>query len=325
MNGKKDEKYSLGGKARARVLTPEQRTEIAKKGAIARWGEPPLQATHKGNFEKDFGFNVDCYVLNDANKTAVISQTGMGQAIGLAARGSSIRKFVSGQVMAEFVGAEVLNKLENPLKFQYRPDGAENLIVEANGYDVTLLIDICKAIITAETAERLTERQSSIVRQAHVILGASAKAGIKGLVYALTGYDATREEVIAAFKMYVRDEAREYEREFPNELYQQWYRLYKLPKPERNKPWKFKHLTVDHVYNHLAKSKGKIHELTVAQRDMSNEKGKRLHQFLADVGVKALRQHLGQLLGIAQVSKDQHEYERHVENVFGEQRSLELT
>lgn len=324
MSDKKNEKKAMAGRARALALTPEQRTEIAKKGAIARWGEPMLQATHKGNFEHDFGFDVDCYVLNDATKTAVISQTGMAQAVGLAARGNSIRKFVTGQVMVAFVGTEVLTKLENPLKFQYRPGGTENLVSEANGYDVTLLIDICKAIIAAESAGRLTERQSSIVRQAHVILNASAKAGIKGLVYALSGYDATREEIISAFKMYVRDEAREYEREFPNELYQQWYRLYKLPKPERNKPWKFKHLTVDHVYHHLAMSKGKIHELTVAQRDMNNEKGKRLHQFLADVGVKALRQHLGQLLGIAQVSKDHLEYERHVNNVFGGQRVLDF-
>jgi hypothetical protein len=34
-------------------------------------------------------------------------------------------------------------------------------------------------------------------------------------------------------------------------------------------------------------------------------------------GVKTLRTHLGQLLGIAQVSKDDQEYEKHVRNVFG--------
>lgn len=30
-----------GGKARAAKLTPEQRSEIAKKAAAARWGEKP--------------------------------------------------------------------------------------------------------------------------------------------------------------------------------------------------------------------------------------------------------------------------------------------
>ena len=106
---------------------------------------------------------------------------------------------------------------------------------------------------------------------------------------------ATKEEVIAAFKFYVREEARDYEKEFPDQLYEEWYRLYQLPKPERNKPWKFMHLTVGQVYKPLARSNGKILELTQAQRQSTNARWKRLHQFLSEIGVKALRTHLGQL------------------------------
>lgn len=319
---KKNETKVAGGKARAAALTPERKKEIAEKAAAARWGGKPPQATHKGNFEKDFGIDVDCYVLNDATKTAVISQRGMGQAMGLAERGGAIRKFLSSNTMASFVGTEILEKLENPLKFQYRPAATENLVIEAHGYDVTLLIDICKAIIDAESAGRLTDRQLPMARQAHIILGASAKAGIKGLVYALSGYDATREEVIAAFKLYVRDEAREYEREFPAQLYEEWYRLYKLPKPERNKPWKFMHLTNDHVYRPLANSSGKVLDLTRQKREDSGDRHKRLHQFLSEVGVKALRTQLGQLLGIARVSNNRDEYEAFVDRLFGVQPDM---
>lgn len=193
------------------------------------------------------------------------------------------------------------------------------------GYDVTILIDVCKAIIRAESDGKLLERQQNLAQQAHIIVGASAKAGIKGLVYALAGYLPTPEEVITAFKFYVREEARDYEREFPNQLYREWYRLYQLPEPERNKPWKFKHLTVDHVYWPLANSKGHILELTRAQRASSgDERRKRLHQFLSDIGVKALRQHLGQLLGIAQVSRTEAEYEGHVRRIFGQQYEMDL-
>jgi hypothetical protein len=59
-------------------------------------------------------------------------------------------------------------------------------------------------------------------------------------------------------------------------------------------------------------------------RSTDLERRKRLHQFLSDIGVKALRQHLGQLLGIAQVSQDKAEYEKHVRKIFGEQQELEL-
>jgi P63C domain-containing protein len=142
------------------------------------------------------------------------------------------------------------------------------------------------------------------------------------LVYALAGYDATKEEVIAAFKFYVQEEAREYEKEFPEQLYQEWYRLYKIPKPERNRPWEFMHLTVDQVYRPLAKSNGKILELTKTQRENANARWKRLHQFLSEIGVKALRTQLGPLLGIACISKSKEEYEAFFERLFGEQYSL---
>jgi hypothetical protein len=40
--------------------------------------------------------------------------------------------------------------------------------------------------------------------------------------------------------------------------------------------------------------------------------------------VLALRQHLGQLLGIAQISQDQTEYEGHVRRIFGQQLEFDL-
>jgi hypothetical protein len=68
-----------------------------------------------------------------------------------------------------------------------------------------------------------------------------------------------------------------------------------------------------------------ILELTKAQRASSgDERRKRLHQFLSDIGVKALRQHLGQLLGIAQVSQNEAEYEKHVRRIFGVQYEMEF-
>lgn len=144
-------------------------------------------------------------------------------------------------------------------------------------------------------------------------------------MYALAGYDATRQEIIEAFKFFVRDEAREYEKEFPDQLYDEWYRLYQLPKPEKNKPWKLKHLTVNHVYTPLARSNGKILQLTRAQKASSADRRSKLHQFLSEIGVKALRTHLGQLLGIAQVSEDRASYKRHVEKIFGVQMGLDFS
>jgi hypothetical protein len=260
-------------------------------------------------------------VLDDVQKTAVISQVGMGRAIGLSHRGNAFPRFLESKGMAGMVGAQILEKIKQPLKFQWSSGGAQPPVI-VNGFDVTLLVDVCKVVVHAETEGKLHRQQAGVAKQAHIILAASAKAGIKGLVYALAGYDATREETIAAFKMYVQEEAREYEKEFPDQLYAEWYRLYELPKPERNKPWKFMHLTIDQVYHPLAKSSGKILELTQQQRENSNSRWKKLHQFLSEIGVKALRTHLGQLLGIARISPTKREYEKHFQTLFGDQYEL---
>lgn len=310
-----------GGVARSEALTPEQKREIAKMGAAARWG---MKAIHRGNFLDELGIDVDCYVLDDKAKSAVISQNGMARVLGLSPRGNAFPRFLSSQGMAEFVSAELREKMENPLKFQWGTGGAEQPPNVIHGYDSAVLIDVCNAIIQADAKGVLSKRYDNIITQARIITGATAKNGIRQLVYALAGYDASREEIIAAFKFYVREEAREYEKEFPDQLYREWYRLYNLPEPERNHPWKFKHLTVEQVWKPLAKSSGRIFDLVKAQRASGADRHTKLHQFLSGVGVKALRTHLGQLLGIAQISNNQVEYEKHVRKVFGDQQEMDI-
>jgi P63C domain len=313
----------MGGRRRAELLAPDRRAEIARKAAAARW-DKVYTAIHKGNFQKEFGLDIECYVLNDANKTAVISQRGMGQAIGFSRRGSRLMVFANSQTMDGYIGRELREKLENPVVFQPSAAAAANPIsARANGYDATILIDLCRAIQTARADGKLSgARYEKMAAQADIILGASAKLGIRDLVYALAGYSPATDEVIAAFKLYVQQEAREYEKEFPDQLYAEWYRLYKLPKPQKNKPWKFKHLTIEHVYRPVAKSNGKVLELTRALRAASNERWKRLHQFLSAIGVKALRTQLGQTLGIAQISETAEQYEAYIERAFGDQGDL---
>ncbi len=313
---KKDKNKAKGGIARAAALSPEKKSAIAKKAAAARWG---YQATHKGSFKEEFGIDVECYVIDDEQKTAVISQRGMGLALGLSEGGSRLPRFVSGKVISNYIGPELKGKLENPLIFQSKVPGRN---LKVHGYDVTILIDLCKSILNAQqSGVKISE---SVSKQAQIVINASAKAGIQGLVYALSGYDRTKEEIITAFKTFVQDEAREYEKEFPNQLYEEWYRLYKLPRPERNKPWKFMHLTINQVYYPLAKSSGKILEMVKIQKSKGEDKKKRLFQFLSEVGVKALRQQVGTLLGIALVSKDQAQYEKHVNDIFGDQKEMDI-
>lgn len=314
---KKTPARAKGGLAVAQKMTAEQKADRARQGAAARWG---LKATHKGNFSKAIGIDIDCYVLNDQAKTAVISQRGMAAALGLGEGGSALPRFVSGKTVAKALGVEILEKVLNPLIFKGDILGVKAPPMgDVNGYDVGLLIDICKSLVEANTRGELLKSHTNIVAHANVIMGASAKAGIQGLVYALAGYDRTREEVIEAYKMYVREEAREYEREFSPELYAEWYRLYGLARPERGRPWEFRYLTIDHIYRPLANSHGKVFDLAKTSKASHGEPGNKIHQFLSEIGVKALRTQVGKIMGIASVSESREEYEKFIsEKVYGQ-------
>lgn len=75
-----------GGAARAQALTPEQRKEIAKKAADARWSAP--KALYVG--ELSIGeLTIACAVLPDG--TRVLSQRGVGRALGRGYGGKDFR------------------------------------------------------------------------------------------------------------------------------------------------------------------------------------------------------------------------------------------
>lgn len=208
------------------------RRRIARTAVPPIGADKPLRATHRGNFKDAFGIDVDCYVLDDEQKTGVISKRGMGLALGMGESGSVFSYFIGAEKMVPYVGSELQQKLDNPLIFQWTVVGANAPLPKPlHGYDVLILLEVCKAIVKAADAGVLGKRHEHIVKQANVIPSAAAKHGITQLVYALSGYDQTKEEAIAAFKRYVAEEARGYEKEFPDELYDAWYRIYQLQKP----------------------------------------------------------------------------------------------
>lgn len=299
-----------GGFVVASKMSKAQLQERAKKGAATRWGNEPKKALRKGSFKDELGIDAECYVLDDDKKTAVITQVGMGQILGLGTGGSRLPRFVLNKTMESYLGPELRDKIENPLIFQWVGAGQSGS-GRAHGYDATILIEICQAILKAKSDGKAIN--PAVVAQAGIIVGASAKSGIQGLVYAITGFDRTKEEIIQAFKSFVLEEAKKYEKEFPVELYIEWARLYGH---RLQRSWKDMHLTIDHVYEPLAKSDGKLLELLRDAKSQSGDRNKKLFQFLNEIGARALRMQLGRVLEMAQSSPDQIAYESKVEERF---------
>jgi P63C domain len=322
---KKNESKAIGGLARAEKLSPERRSEIARNAALARHeSNRVLTAIGRGNFKDELGLDIECYVLDDNNKTAVMSQRGMGEIFGLTGGGgTAFARFSSGQMIGEYLGPELLEKINNPIifqRFKAAPKDKEN--GNTKGYDVAILIDVCNAIIKAEGDGKLKQNQLALAKQANIIVGASAKSGIKGLVYALAGYRPEVQEVIQAFKAFVQAEAKKYEAEFPDELYIEWARLYGHRK---QRSWKDMHLTINHIYYPLAKSDGNLLTLLRDAKASAGDRNAKLFQFLNLVGARALRFQLGRVFDVAQSALTSEAYEAEISKRFGGQQLLNFS
>lgn len=145
---------------------------MAEKILKAKYGsdKTPL---HLGNLE------IPCYVLEDG--TRVFSGRGIQKILGTTATsGKWLNNFVNGSDITPIISnkqageTNVLDRLNNPIKF-YRPTAGGSQS-ETYGYEVTLLIDICDAIIEVnETGSNIT---FEMVSNANIIIRSAAKVGI---------------------------------------------------------------------------------------------------------------------------------------------------
>jgi hypothetical protein len=309
---------SIGGNARAVQLSPEKRKSIAKRAAKARWDivrqlEDPDRipdALSEGNLQIG-AVDIECYVLDNLKR--VIHKRGMAKALGMKSGGGNVFMRAMGRKgLGSVIGDELRNKLDNPLIFKTLTQDL------GHGYDCTVLIDICVAIIDAAKEKKLTPTQESLKIQAEIIIRASAKLGIVALVDDATGFiaDKRREQYKELFREFIREEARAYQSEFPDQLFDVIYKVYGLPR--KSEAWKhpqfFGKFIRRYIYEPLANSNGAILEMLDDKNPVVYVNGGRRYKmfsFLSDVvGMPALRAHLWQVVGIGNSVTGKAQFER---------------
>jgi hypothetical protein len=111
-----------GGIARAEVLLPERRKEIAVQAAKARWADDLPIAVY-GSSDRPLRIGnlaIPCYVLDDERR--VITQMGMLDALGMSqggrgrasGQGDRLGRFLTGVSLAPFVSDELLSLIQYP-------------------------------------------------------------------------------------------------------------------------------------------------------------------------------------------------------------------
>jgi len=311
-----------GGLVRAAKLTPEERSAIATKAANARWniadGVIP-EATHEGPLPLG-DIELSCYTLKDRRR--VFHKKGLAKALGMKSEGGNVflRTFFNTKGLGSVVTEKLRAKLENPIIFKtLRGD-------LAHGYEATTLIDVCDAILEAKKREKLKPRQHFLAVQAEIILRSAAKLGIIALFDEATGFikDKRREEYRELFKEFIREEHKQYEKEFYEPFFNMIYRIYNLkrnPVHKHKHPQFFAKFIRKYIYFPLIESNGAILEMLDEKNPIVYKSGGRkykLFQYLAELGMPALRDQISQVTGIGNSTRTKEGFQKAFKIAFPE-------
>ena len=320
---KKITKQKKGGLARAEKLTTAERREIAQKAARTRWARisslTKISSAETDGVLRIGDVDLEVYVLEDRRR--VISKKAMAKALNLKSEGgNAFMRTMTRKGIKSVLATELLYKIENPIAFEgMRGESCD-------GFEAETLVEICDTFIEARNRDLLKPSQLFLARQSEFIIRSAAKVGIIALVDEATGYlDKTKDEYKKLFEKFIRSEFRQWEKEFPDKFFAMIYRLYglKRQKPDSNKhPQFFGHFIRKFVYYPLANSNGAILEQLEKKNPVVYSSGGRRYkffQYLADeIGMDTFKQHLWQVVGIGEASKDKRQFERSFYRAFPE-------
>jgi hypothetical protein len=293
-----------GGLARAEVLSPQERKEIASKAAKARWAEALPKALRQGELSL-LGKKIPCAVIE--GETRILNQAGFLRAIGRARSPKSgtgvlstldeLPFFLQAKALRPFISDELIAATK-PIFYM----AGETRTV---GYAATLLPQVCEVYLKYRdhllaAKQEIPSKYKHIVEACDILMRSLAGVAIVALVDEASGYEEIRPQnaLQAYLEKLIARELAAWAKKFPDEFYENIYKLkgWIWPGMAKNRYSVVAHYTNDLVYERLAP--GLREELE--RKNPKDERGRRLaknHQWLtADIGDPMLAQHLYSLV-----------------------------
>ncbi|MEO9969239.1 MAG: P63C domain-containing protein [Hyphomonadaceae bacterium] len=294
-------KQSKGGKARASKLSPQRRSEIAKRAADSRW----TANLPESDFEGEFSIGdrtISAAVLRDERR--IITQASFLKALGrsrspkagtgVLSTVDELPVFLSAKSLKPFINNDLILSTK-PVFYKTRSGG------KGVGYEASVLRQVADVYLRyrdfcIHQKGGIPVRYQRMIAAAEVIKNALADVGIAAMVDEATGYQAVRnrfalQEVLDAV---LAKELAAWAKRFPDEFYRQIFRL-------RGWEWKGRHVnppqvvgkyTNNFIYDRITPGLRKELENKMPKTEAGNRKGK-LHQLLSgDIGHPMLAQHV---------------------------------
>lgn len=266
---------------------------------------PIGKVTHQGKWKVYDEFDIDCYVTN--NGIRLLSLRGTARALDIKGNGSGgllrnlqskwLQPYLSDQLKEWILWAT--NEKIKPIEVLFGPP-----IIP---FKASFLVDICKAYILANNDKALLKSQMRTYHRLISLMTAFAKVGIDAMVDEITGYqeDRRKDELQKILKLYISEEFLEWTKMFPEEFYEQIFRLKgwgSFQKAGQKMPQVVGQYTNDIVYERLPDKV--LVELKKKVRKSENGNNLvKLHQGLSkDYGISHLEKHLIAVVALMKVS-----------------------
>lgn len=319
-----------GGKARAEALTPEERSEQARHAVEARWNNLVPKALRSGEL-KIGGNSIPCAVLDDEERTRVLTQRGFSVALGRyknPKRGAIVELpvFLSASNLKPFID-EGLARSAVPVKFRMPEGGGGMAGNVAFGYRAELLPAVCNVYLKAKQEGKLLKSQEHIAEKCLILLNGLATVGIIALVDEATGFqdDRAREALARILEKFIAKELRPYVNAFPLDFFRELCRLREIAFREDMKlPPYFGKLVNNLIYCRLAP--GVLAELRRRNpvTDNGRRKDKHYKWLTENVGHPKLLQLLGSEVTLMRMSSDYKQFKTLVDRFHPVYQDLPL-
>jgi hypothetical protein len=317
---------SKGGRARANVLTSEERSEIARQAVRTRWlkagklKQPEIaeetvnekiakeeetsqlpSSWFRGTLEMG-DLKLECHVLDDGRR--VLTQREVVRAISGGRESGNLSRYLE----------------RNPLTakgFQAGPV-IRFTIPGSNltpiGYEATLLIEICDKYLEARDKKLLKGRQYNLAAHAETIIRACAKVGIIALIDEATGYQKVRSEVALRLKVqaFIADDLQEWARMFPEEFWYELARLEGVRYSARSRPLRWGRYVMMFVYDAIDPEIGQ----ELRKRNPDPHFKQNHHQWLKKFGRDKVHDQIQRVVTIMKLCDDMDDFREKFARVF---------
>ncbi len=266
---------------------------------------------------------IPCYILEDG--TRVLSGRGMQEALNLVDEAVP----PSGQKPGTRLTRYLEQKTLKPYIYKgknldhFAPIECHKGATKINGYEATVLVDVCDGFLEARKHIALSPRQKIIATQCEILVRAFAKVGIIALVDEATGYQDQRpkEALQQILKMYVAEDILEWQLTFTVPFYKEVYRLW-------NRPWtensiKKKPQFIGKVTNRFIYEKMPPGVMVRIREKTSKTKGGhwkyKFHQSLTpEIGREHLKRQIIEVRTLMSISDTKAEFKKLFEKKYGQ-------